>query len=340
VTAYTPNKCRDFVSGSLARVRPTVTRRRFLAAGATVLGAAAVAGCSPGSSGTVSTSDQAEPAGPSPDPDAVVLRSAIAEMTALLASARATIQAHRALAAQLRPLTRVVHEQLSVLGSADPDARRRPATRPPVRPIPDDGERALKWLRHQTWMATFARLDDALAAESGPFARVLSAIAAGLNEQVVRLGGPARLAAIPPPSTVGPHEARRLQPALAAEHAAIYAYGVIGARGDEQQAATARLGYNVHLGRRDALTSMIQASGSEPVAALPAYHVPHPISSRTTVERLARGVELRCCEVYGQAVSETTAEARGFCAAAMTSCASWSVTWGQAPQPFPGAPEL
>jgi Domain of unknown function (DUF4439) len=340
MTAYTANKCRDCASGSLARVRSTVTRRRFLAAGATVLGAAVVAGCSPGSPGTVFTADRTDPAGPSPDPDVVLLDAAVADMTGLLATVRATIQAHRVLAAHLRPLTLVVRQQLTVLGSADPDAQLRPATRPPVGRIPHDGERALKSLRHQTWKAMFARLDDALAAESGPFARVLSAISAGLSEQVVRLGGPARLAATPPASTVGPHEARRLQPALAAEHAAIYAYGVIGARGDEQQAATARLGYNVHLGRRQELTSMIQASGIEPLAALPAYRLPHRISGRTAVARLARRVELRCCEVYGHAVSETTAEARGFCAAAMTSCGSWSVAWGQPPQPFPGAPEL
>jgi hypothetical protein len=338
MTAYTPDKCPDCVSGTLARVRSTVTRRRFLA-GATVLWATAVAGCH--GTPNVSRSDATPPAnGLSEDPDDSLLRAAVADTTALLASIRATIQTHPGLTEQLQPMTRLVNEQLTVLASANPALPTTTRTRRSTPPVPDDAGRALSALRRQTRQAASARLDDTLAAESGPFARVLSAISAGLNEQVVRLGGPARLATVPTRGNVDPNEARHLQPALAAEHAAVYAYGVIGARGGEPEASTSRLGYDVHLERRDVLSSMIQAAGIAPVTALPGYHLPDRITGPAAVARFARAVELRCCEVYAQAVSQTTADARGFCAEALTSCANWSVVWGQAPQPFPGTPEL
>jgi Domain of unknown function (DUF4439) len=206
--------------------------------------------------------------------------------------------------------------------------------------MPDDPTRALDALRHGTNRAAAARLDDTLAAASGRFARVLSAIAAGLSEQGVRLGGSTRLAVVPAGGLVAPTEARHLQQALSAEHAAVYAYGVIGARGDPSRLDLSRLAYTVHLERRDVLTSMIQTSGVTPTAALPGYELPDQITGPAAVARFARTVELRCCQVYAQSVSETTSEARGFCAPVQTSCGNWSVAWGHSPQPFPGAPEL
>ena len=319
-----------------------MTRRRFLV-GATVLGTAAVAGCSLGSPAPVPRSDGTAPAatGGSQDPDESLLRAVVADMTALLAGARATIQTHPGLAEQVRPLARVVNRQLTVLGAAQPGEQpSSTATRPAMARVPADLNQVLAALRHHTNRATAARFDDTLAAESGPFARVLCAISAGLNEQAVRLGRPARLASVPPRGTVDPDEARRLQLTLSAEHAAVYAYGVIGGRGSEERLGTSRLAYDVHLERRDVLTSMIQAASVSPAASLPGYDLPVRITSPAAVARFARTVELRSCEVYAQVVSETTADARGFCAAALTGCGSWSVAWGQAPQPFPGAPEL
>ncbi len=290
----------------------------------------------PGSAGTT-PSAAAEPE----DPDQLLLQAAVADMRALLAGTDATTRAHPALDERVRPLARVLKRQLTVLETVQPGERpTSKTTRPSGARIPPDPDRALAALRHDTSQAAAARLDDTLAAGSGTLARVLSAISAGLNEQVVRLGGPSRLASVRPGGTVDPAEARRLQLALSAEHAAVYAYGVIGARGGGQRLASSRLGYAVHLERRDVLISMIQASGVTPVAALPGYDLPDRITRPAAVAHFARSVELRCCEVYARSVSETTADARGFCASALTSCGNWSVVWGNAPQPFPGAPEL
>jgi hypothetical protein len=302
-----------------------------------------MASCSLGSAshvpGSVGTTPSAATA--PDDPDELLLQAAVADMRALLASTVATTQAHPSLEDRVRQLARVLNRQLTVLGAVQPGGRPTSrTTRPSKTRLPRDPGGALTVLRHDTSQAAAARLDDTLAAGSGPFARVLSAISAGLDEQAVRLGGPSRLASVPPSGTVDPAEARRLQLALSAEHAAVYAYGVIGARGGGRGLASARLGYAVHLQRRDVLISMIQASGVTPAAALPGYDLPNRITGPVATAHFARKVELRCCEVYAQAVSETTAGARGFCASAQTSCGSWSVAWGHAPQPFPGAPEL
>lgn len=54
------------------------------------------------------------------------------------------------------------------------------------------------------------------------------------------------------------------QAALAAEHAAAYGYGVIGARAAAARAAEAREAYGGHLARRDALTRTVRELGGSP----------------------------------------------------------------------------
>ncbi len=72
-----------------------------------------------------------------------------------------------------------------------------------------------------------------------------------------------------------------LQAALAAEHAAVYGYGVAGAHlsGPRQQEALAA--WNAHRARRDQLAAMLSAQGAVPVAAAAAYKLPFPVTSAT-----------------------------------------------------------
>lgn len=123
-----------------------------------------------------------------------------------------------------------------------------------------------------------------------------------------------------------------LQAALAAEHAAVYAYGVIGAvLRDEDAAATA--GYAAHRGRRDQLMARL---GSGAVAAEPAYAMPFDVDTARQARRLGRVVEQRCAAVYADVVSRTTGEARMLAANALTECAVRGLGWGADPSPFPG----
>lgn len=64
-----------------------------------------------------------------------------------------------------------------------------------------------------------------------------------------------------------------LQALLAAEHAAIYAYGVLGARLDEATRALALSAFDAHRARRSALTTRLQAQGADVPAPAAGYDV-------------------------------------------------------------------
>ncbi|MGY5106639.1 DUF4439 domain-containing protein, partial [Streptomyces sp. 900105245] len=71
-------------------------------------------------------------------------------------------------------------------------------------------------------------------------------------------------------------EVAALQAALAAEHAAVYGYGVVGGRIGEHGRTEARAAYDAHRARRDALVREVRDLGGEPVAASAAYALPFP----------------------------------------------------------------
>jgi hypothetical protein len=129
-----------------------------------------------------------------------------------------------------------------------------------------------------------------------------------------------------------PAGADALQSALSAEHAAVYAYGVIGGVLGSSSSSAA-VGYATHRGRRDRLTAML---GADAVAAEPVYELPFEVSGAGAARRLALQVEERCAEVYADVVSRTTGAGRDFAARALTDCAVRGLEWGGEPDPFPG----
>ncbi|WP_446048283.1 DUF4439 domain-containing protein, partial [Streptomyces olivaceus] len=52
-----------------------------------------------------------------------------------------------------------------------------------------------------------------------------------------------------------------LQAALAAEHAAVYGYGVVGGRIGEERRTEARTAYDAHRARRDTLVRAVRDRG-------------------------------------------------------------------------------
>jgi len=129
---------------------------------------------------------------------------------------------------------------------------------------------------------------------------------------------------------VPPEQREALQPALAAEHAAVYAYGVIGGVVGSAQSYTS---YTAHRGRRDQLMAMI---GDDAVAAEPAYELPYEVTGATRAERLAVRVEQRCAEAYAEVVSRTAGPTRAYAARALTDCAVRALSWGGDFEPWPG----
>jgi hypothetical protein len=143
---------------------------------------------------------------------------------------------------------------------------------------------------------------------------------------------PSTATSVSPPAS---GEAEPLQRALAAEHAAVFAYGVIGGvlRGE----ALATAGHDAHRGRRDQLISRL---GERAVPAEPAYALPFAVEDARRARRLGRVVEQRCAAVYADVVSRTTGATRALAAEALTECAVRRLSWGAEPEAFPGLGDL
>lgn len=90
---------------------------------------------------------------------------------------------------------------------------------------------------------------------------------------------------------------------LAAEHAAVYAYGVLGARLDEATRTVALQAFDAHRTLRSALTVRLQALGAEPPSPLAAYDV--TVANRAQALRLAIEIETRDGVLWRDLVATT-----------------------------------
>jgi hypothetical protein len=132
---------------------------------------------------------------------------------------------------------------------------------------------------------------------------------------------------------------KALQAALAAEHAAVYGYGVVGGRIREGRRTEARAAYDAHRARRDALTREIRDLGAAPVAAAPAYALPFAVSDSDAAVRLAAVLEDRVAGVYSDLVRATGGEQRRSAAEALREAAVRAVRWNGESVAFPGLAE-
>ena len=132
---------------------------------------------------------------------------------------------------------------------------------------------------------------------------------------------------------------KALQAALAAEHAAVYGYGVVGGRIREGRRTEARSAYDAHRARRDALTREIRDLGATPVAAAPAYALPFAVPDAGAAVRLAAELEDRVAGVYSDLVRATGGEQRRSAAEALREAAVRAVRWNGGSVAFPGLAE-
>lgn len=90
-------------------------------------------------------------------------------------------------------------------------------------------------------------------------------------------------------------EAGLLAVVLEAEHAAVYGYGVLGARLDDATRRVARAASDVHRSRRDALAAALVRRGQTPATAEPAYdvEVADAAAARSLAVRLEEGLAVR-----------------------------------------------
>ncbi|MFD3545130.1 ferritin-like domain-containing protein [Streptomyces sp. NPDC058655] len=142
----------------------------------------------------------------------------------------------------------------------------------------------------------------------------------------------------PAPTPAGrPLEAA--QAALAAEHAAAYGYGVIGARTAPERANEAREAHGAHLARRDALTRTVRELGGSPRPSEAAYTLPFAVRTPGDAERLAAEIEDRVAGAYSDLVRSAEGPLRREAADALSAAALRAARWRGVGVAFPGLAE-
>lgn len=128
--------------------------------------------------------------------------------------------------------------------------------------------------------------------------------------------------------------------ALAAEEAAIYAYGIIGVKltgaGEVNQARAAE---QTHRDRRDYLIQRVKDAAAAPAG----YRMPFPVTDRATALKLAIQVEDGVAQAWRPVLAVTTDADRATALAAMMDAAVRATRWRRLAEvspvtmAFPGA---
>jgi hypothetical protein len=128
-------------------------------------------------------------------------------------------------------------------------------------------------------------------------------------------------------------EADRLQVALAAEHAAIYAYGVIGSHLTGAELGLARAGDRAHRDLRDTVADLVSSAGATPAAAAAAYRLPKPVTDRTGALALAVEIETRVAAVWRSTLGVSPDVNRATALEALIDAAVRAAEWREAASP-------
>ncbi|MEU6408635.1 ferritin-like domain-containing protein [Microbispora sp. NPDC046933] len=124
--------------------------------------------------------------------------------------------------------------------------------------------------------------------------------------------------------------------ALTAEHAAVYAYGVIGGKTSGALLRAATAGFDAHRARRDRLRALITQRGGTPAEPGPTYRLPFEVRTPADAVRLAVLVEQRVTTAYLELAADRDPELRRFAALAAQECATRAYGWQPKIGPFPG----
>ncbi|MGY1824418.1 ferritin-like domain-containing protein [Geodermatophilus sp. SYSU D00079] len=141
-------------------------------------------------------------------------------------------------------------------------------------------------------------------------------------------------------------ETTALQEALAAEHAAVWGYGSVGAGLPPESRPQASAAENAHRDVRDRLAGLLEERGDDPPPAAAGYALPFPVVSAVDAAALAvvleDGVAAAWVRVLDQAVQSTVRRlAVDELAAAEVRAVAWRGAAARSPvtTAFPGLPE-
>lgn len=146
------------------------------------------------------------------------------------------------------------------------------------------------------------------------------------------------------PTPLG-QEQQALVDAVAAEHAAVFAYGLVAAFSNPARTEQVSADTAAHRARRDATLDALTAASVTPPQAKPGYVVPFPVVDPVSAARLAVQVESDTAVAWRSVIERSQSEpTRRFGIEALTECAlraaNWRVILDVAPPtvPFPGQP--
>jgi hypothetical protein len=140
-----------------------------------------------------------------------------------------------------------------------------------------------------------------------------------------------------------------LQTTLAAEHAAVWVFSMLGAQTSESAEpelfAALTSSYTIHRSRRDQLARSIRDLGVEPMASSLAYEVPttegpNAAGTPEQVTAAARLVETRCAATYADLVGSTYGDQRSWAVDALADSAVRELGYRGSPEIFPGLSEF
>ncbi len=137
-------------------------------------------------------------------------------------------------------------------------------------------------------------------------------------------------------TTTAAAELSALQAALAAEHAAIFGYGVAGAHLTGSGLAAAMRYWTGHKESRDTLAAMIGGHGVTPTATQAFYELPFRVHDAATAMALAAHLEDGVTRAYLGLVAVRDQRLRHFGAMAMQGAAQRAAFWRGSTQAFPG----
>jgi hypothetical protein len=127
-----------------------------------------------------------------------------------------------------------------------------------------------------------------------------------------------------------------LQAALAAEQAACYGYGVVGAHLSGADLATATRDWTAHEVARDNLTALITSAGVTPVPAAVAYQLPITVQSAAQARSLAVILEDDVATAYMRLVAVGDRTLRALGASGVSAAALRAAAWRRSTVAFPG----
>ncbi|NAZ77613.1 DUF4439 domain-containing protein [Kineococcus sp. T13] len=128
-----------------------------------------------------------------------------------------------------------------------------------------------------------------------------------------------------------------MQRALAGEHAAVHAFGLVAGRTAPERRAEAAADLDAHRVARDDLVDLLLARGAAPVEAAAGYDVEAPTPQAAAA--LAAAVEERLAGAHADVVAASAPD-RAAAAAALLRAARAARRWGSPVSAFPGMAEL